>query len=748
MLKQDQWTEIQKYVLEDHVRQAVHLAMVDKRSHSLLQAAAREIRRQDDIDRRWLLTDLHTVLNTMHKEESTSEERIFTDGGQARAWPFRHGGQSTSPTPVLDLKMRDFDKIRAFQEEHITQAVTQAQGYYNGITRTGVILCWLLQYQSQVERAIYWSGESWIPSRVRRDILEGEDGDTQLGTLIYSPLTPRLSAALTALECGWEDFGTYDSVYGFVTIVRMYNLSDMDWDPFWPRLLCRAKYTNFTPPMAGQLRPRDPRNQCLQCGWPRTLGIDMSDTLEHADHRNEGRLRMDCRCKKEGMLPPDWAEHGRYGTHRMLVQAFGGGYASYRPWGNEEHTSNMAQLGAGNAGIRDYVWEKGNKIANIARMVYDDYTAADSPSRKAVDTPHKKVIRVMQVQNWNYGFESCNYSEAQMDERWRAPSQDDRNSPPTAAWGCMWIEGACGMHGGYGETPPRGTRIDWELVLERVMMATFRPTKVEFHTCSQHELLIVYDETNHAWSQTYRLSDPRRWNQRQLYANREDWDALRHSCDQMTLDMLRERSIGDEDTQTRREGVRKCRNCFMEDTICKLRKEKQTETQRARRLACKGTKRCYACHSRQHRQSECPEVTQRHLCQKCGAGDHSAERCESRPCRWCGQYQRCWDTVRTQARIRVGMHARGMTEAGGECWTHQIPHDFSPQTGTGAQAAILDHIFRWESVTREETTRSWRERSWKALLAVHLHTMVHLRYDPLCNDLCRTWDEITNTPVQ
>ena len=192
----------------------------------------------------------------------------------------------------------------------------------------------------------------------------------------------------------------------------------------------------------------------------------MSDTLEHADHRNEGRLRMDCRCRTEGMLPPDWAEHGRYGTHRMLVQAFGGGYASYRPWGNEEHTSNMAQLGAGNAGIRDYVWEKGNKIANIARMVYDDYTAADSPSRKAVDTPHKKVIRVMQVQNWNYGFESCNYSEAQMDERWRVPSQDDRNSPPTAAWGCMWIEGACGMHGGYGETPPRGTRIDWELVLD------------------------------------------------------------------------------------------------------------------------------------------------------------------------------------------------------------------------------------------------------------------------------------------
>ena len=36
------------------------------------------------------------------------------------------------------------------------------------------------------------------------------------------------------------------------------------------------------------------------------------------------------------------------------------------------------------------------------------------------------------------------------------------------------------------------------------------------------------------------------------YADREDWDALRHSCDQMTLDMLRERSIGDEDTQTRR----------------------------------------------------------------------------------------------------------------------------------------------------------------------------------------------------
>ena len=106
------------------------------------------------------------------------------------------------------------------------------------------------------------------------------------------------------------------------------------------------------------------------------------------------------------------------------------------------------------------------------------------------------------------------------------------------------------MYGGYGTTPPQGKRIDWELVLHCIRMATFRLTKAEFHTCSQHELLIAYDATNHAWSWTYRFNNPRRWNQRQMYANREDWNALAHSCDQMTLEMLRERSTLDEDTHT------------------------------------------------------------------------------------------------------------------------------------------------------------------------------------------------------
>ena len=85
---------------------------------------------------------------------------------------------------------------------------------------------------------------------------------------------------------------------------------------------------------------------------------------------------------------------------------------------------------------------------------------------------------------------------------------------------------------------------------------------------------------------------------------------------------------------------------------------------------------------------------------------------------------------------------------GVECWTHRIPHEFSPQTGTGAQVAILDHIYRWETITREEITSAWREKCWKDLLAVHLHTMAPLRYKEAYNDLCQTWDQITNTTVQ
>ena len=139
-----------------------------------------------------------------------------------------------------------------------------------------------------------------------------------VGKFIYSPLTPRLSAALTALEYSWEDFGTYDSVYGFMTIIRTYNLSDMDWKPFWPRLRSRASRTAKTPPIARQLRSRDPRNQCLQCGWPRMPGINISDLPEQADHQHEGRTTGDCRCTKEGVLPPERAKCGRYGTHKML----------------------------------------------------------------------------------------------------------------------------------------------------------------------------------------------------------------------------------------------------------------------------------------------------------------------------------------------------------------------------------------------------------------------------------------------
>ena len=62
--------------------------------------------------------------------------------------------------------------------------------------------------------------------------------------------------------------------------------------------------------------------------------------------------------------------------------------------------------------------------------------------------------------------------------------------------------------------------------------------------------------------------------------------------------------------------------------------------------------------------------------------------------------------------------------------------------------AILDHIYRWETITQEEIMSAWREKCWKDLLAVHLHTMAHLRYKEAYNDLCQTWDQITNTPVQ
>ena len=399
-------------------------------------------------------------------------------------------------------------------------------------------------------------------------------------------------------------------------------------------------------------------------------------------------------------MPPEWAKYGRYGVRKLLVQTFGRVGASYRPWRNEEYATNTPQLGDGNAEVRDYVWGTGNSVANTARTIFDDYTETDAPNRKAEGTLKTKVLRVIQVQHRNYGFESCNYSEERMDQVWQARAQDPRTPPPTLAWGCFWIERACGMHGGYGETPPQEKGIDWKLVLHRIMMATFRPTKVEFHTCSQHELLIAYDATNHAWSRTHRFSDPRRWNQRQMYANTEDWYALRHSCDQITLEMLRERSTLDEDTHTSREGVRRCKNCFVEASICKQRKSKQTEDQKARRIACTETKRCYSCHSRQHQQVDCPELTRENRCQKCGAGDHAAERCKSRPCRWCGQYQRCWDTVNTQARSRISTQARRRMMEGVECWTHRIPHDFSPQTGTGAQVAILDHIYRWETITR------------------------------------------------
>ena len=113
----------------------------------MLQDVACRIRKQDKIDRRWLLTDLYTVLATIHREESTPDDRIFSVEN-ARCWPVRRGRRSATLTPVLDPRMRDFDKIRAFQEEHITDAIAQAQEYYSGITRVGAILCWLLHYQS------------------------------------------------------------------------------------------------------------------------------------------------------------------------------------------------------------------------------------------------------------------------------------------------------------------------------------------------------------------------------------------------------------------------------------------------------------------------------------------------------------------------------------------------------------------------------------------------------------------------
>ena len=298
------------------------------------------------------------------------------------------------------------------------------------------------------------------------------------------------------------------------------------------------------------------------------------------------------------------------------------------------------------------------------------------------------------------------------------------------------------MQGGYGETPPRGTKIDWELLIRRIRMATFQPTKIEFHTCSQHELLMAYDATNHAWTQTYRVSDPRRWDQRRMYANRRDCEALERSCDQMTLEMLRSLSILDEDPQTHQADTRKCKNCFMGASACRKRTTKQTKDQHARSPPCKETKRGYSCHSRQHRQVNCPERIQEKLCQKCGAADHAAERCESRPCRWCGQYQRCMDTSNTRMRETATV--------GTECWTHQAPHeiDFSPHTGKGAQVAILDHIHMWETITRREITREWREECWRDLVAVYLHTMAHLNYEEAYNDLCRSWDQAINTPVQ
>ena len=313
-LRQAEWIKIQTNVLEDQVRQVVYLAMANKQSYEMLRDTVCRIKKQDKIDRRWLLTDLYTVLATMHREESTTEDCILL-ADKARCWPVRRGKQSLTLTTVLDPRMRDFDKIRAFQEQHITDAVDQAQEYYSGITKVGAILCWLLHYQSRVERTIHWSAESRIPSRSRREEafppLEGT-----LGTLINSPLSPRISAALTALEYGWTDFGTHDSVYAFMTVVRTHTLSDMDWAPFWPRLSSRAGRITEIPPVWGQIRTPDHRYQCRHCRWPRTPGIHE----EKADLQEGNRLEMNCRCRRNGMAPPEWAKYGRHATHRLLLQ--------------------------------------------------------------------------------------------------------------------------------------------------------------------------------------------------------------------------------------------------------------------------------------------------------------------------------------------------------------------------------------------------------------------------------------------
>ena len=103
--------------------QAVYLSMVNRQTHEMLRETTRKIRKQDKTDRRWLLTDLYTVLRTMHREESKQEDRIFLVD-MARCWPSRRGSaQAQTRTPLLDPMMRDFDKIRAFHEQHITDAV-------------------------------------------------------------------------------------------------------------------------------------------------------------------------------------------------------------------------------------------------------------------------------------------------------------------------------------------------------------------------------------------------------------------------------------------------------------------------------------------------------------------------------------------------------------------------------------------------------------------------------------------------
>ena len=49
----------------------------------------------------------------------------------------------------------------------------------------------------------------------------------------------------------------------------------------------------------------------------------------------------------------------------------------YRPWGDEEYTTRTVMLEPGNTEIKDYVWGMGTSVANTARTVFDNYTAAD-----------------------------------------------------------------------------------------------------------------------------------------------------------------------------------------------------------------------------------------------------------------------------------------------------------------------------------------------------------------------------------